>query len=270
MAAIEGARAGAPAWVTPQPLPKPARQLLIYEIIVVFAVSLGANALRAFVSLMGSLTEPEALSAQHVVMNGSQAPGRPLYDLILQLVSIATGVAPAFLALYMLARNGERPSSIGIDASQPGRDLLRGAGLAALIGGCGLGLYYLAFKAGFSLNIVAANLPDVWWRIPVLLLSALQDGILEEVLVVGYLISRLRLLGVSPSAAVAISAVLRGSYHLFQGFGPFFGNAIMGVIFGVLFLRWKRTNPMIIAHFLINAVAFVGYTLLAGHVSWLP
>ena len=103
-----------------------------------------------------------------------------------------------------------------------------------------------------------------------LLLSALQDGILEEVLVVGYLISRLRLLGVSPATAVAISAVLRGSYHLFQGFGPFFGNAIMGVIFGVLFLRWKRTNPMIIAHFLINAVAFVGYTLLAGHVSWLP
>jgi membrane protease YdiL (CAAX protease family) len=270
MAAIDDARAGAPAWVAPRPLPKSARQLLIYEIIVVFAVSLGANALRAFVSLIGSLTETEALSAQHVVMNGSQAPGRPLYDLILQLVSIATGVAPAFLAFYMLARNGERPSSIGVDASQPGRDLLRGAGLAALIGGGGLGLYYLAFKAGFSLNIVAANLPAVWWRIPVLLLSALQDGILEEVLVVGYLISRLRLLGVSPATAVAISAVLRGSYHLFQGFGPFFGNAIMGVVFGVLFLRWKRTNPMIIAHFLINAVAFVGYTLLAGHVSWLP
>jgi hypothetical protein len=27
---------------------------------------------------------------------------------------------------------------------------------------------------------------------------------------------------------------------------------------------------MIIAHFLIDAVAFVGYALLAGHVSWLP
>jgi len=44
----------------------------------------------------------------------------------------------------------------------------------------------------------------------------------------------------------------------------------MGVIFAVLFLRWWRINPMIIAHFLINAVAFIGYTLLAGHVSWLP
>lgn len=174
------------------------------------------------------------------------------------------------LVLYLLARNGERPSSIGIDGTQPGRDLLRGAGLAAVIGGCGLGLYYLAFKAGIALNIVAANLPGVWWRFPVLLLSALQDGLLEEILVVGYLLSRLRLLGVSPAGAVAISAAFRGSYHLYQGFGAFIGNAIMGVIFAVLFLRWHRTNPMIIAHFLINAVAFIGYTLLAGHVSWLP
>jgi membrane protease YdiL (CAAX protease family) len=188
----------------------------------------------------------------------------------LQLVSIAIGVAPALLVFYLLARNGEQPSSIGVDLSQPGRDLLRGAGLAALIGGAGLILYILAFKAGISLDIVAASLPAVWWRIPVLLLSALQDGILEEVLVVGYLLSRLRLLGVRPAAAVAISAVLRGSYHLHQGIGPFIGNVIMGVLFGVLFLRWRRTNPMIIAHTLINAVAFIGYTLLAGHVSWLP
>ena len=110
----------------------------------------------------------------------------------------------------------------------------------------------------------------MWWRFPVLLLSALQDGILEEVLVVGYLLTRLQLLGLRPVAAVAVSAVLRGSYHLHQGFGPFFGNVIMGATFGARFIRWRRTNPMIIAHTLNNAVAFVGYTLLTGHVSWLP
>ena len=261
---------GVPPWVSPQPLPQRERRLQIWEIIVVFAVSLGASAVRSVVSLIGSLTAPQALSAQHVIMNGSQAPGRPWFDLTLQLVSIAIGVAPALLVFYLLARNGEGPSSIGVDLSEPGRDLLRGAGLAALIGGCGLILYILAFKAGISLDIVAASLPALWWRIPVLLLSALQDGILEEVLVVGYLLSRLRLLGVRPAAAIAISAVLRGSYHLHQGIGPFFGNVIMGVIFGVLFLRWRRTNPFIIAHTLINSVAFIGYTLLAGHVSWLP
>lgn len=260
----------APPWADPQPLPETARRLLFWEILALFWVSLGASGVHALLSLVGSLTKPEALNAQHAVMNASQAPGRPVLDLFLQLTSIATAIAPALLAIYLLARNGERPSSIGIDVSQPERDILRGVGLAALIGGGGLGLYYLAFRAGISLNIVAAHLPDVWWRIPVLVLSALRDGILEEVLVVGYLLSRLRLLGVSPAACVTISAILRGSYHLYQGIGPFIGNAIMGVLFGTLFLRWRRTNPMIIAHTLINTVAFVGYTLLAGHVSWLP
>ncbi len=43
----------------------------------------------------------------------------------------------------------------------------------------------------------------------------------------------------------------------------------MGIIFGTLFLRWRRATPMIIAHTLIDAVAFIGYALLVGHVSWL-
>jgi len=64
--------------------------------------------------------------------------------------------------------------------------------------------------------------------------------------------------------------LLRGTYHLYQGFGGFVGNLVMGLIFGWLFLRWKRTAPMVIAHFLIDAVAFVGYVYLQGHVSWLP
>jgi hypothetical protein len=29
-------------------------------------------------------------------------------------------------------------------------------------------------------------------------------------------------------------------------------------------------TPMIIAHSLIDATAFVGYALLHGHVAWLP
>ncbi len=244
--------------------------MLWWEIVSVFAVSLGASGVYAFVSYIGSLTAHQALSTQHVVLNGSQAPGRPLLDLFLQLVSIGSGAAPVLLVFYLLARNGEGASAIGVDFSEPRRDLLRGAGLAALIGGSGLGLYILAYKSGIALNIVAESLPDVWWRIPVLLLSALQNGLLEEVVVLGYLVTRLRKLGLRPGYAVAISACVRGSYHLYQGLGGFLGNAIMGVIFAVLFLRWKRAAPMVIAHTLIDAVAFVGYAALVGHVSWLP
>ena len=246
------------------------RVLLRWEIIAVFAVSLGASGLYAFISLVGSLTARVSLHSQSVTLNGSQAPGRPLLDLFLQLDSLASGVAPVLLALYLLARAGDGLPAIGLDRSQPLRDFLRGAGLAALIGFSGLGLYFIAYKSGIAVNVVAEGLPDVWWRFPVLILSAFQNGLLEEVLVTGYLLTRLRKLGVNPAAAVAISATLRGSYHLYQGFGGFIGNAIMGVIFGVLFLRWRRVAPMIVAHTLIDAVAFIGYALLVGHVSWLP
>jgi membrane protease YdiL (CAAX protease family) len=248
----------------------PSAGLLRWEIIAVFAVSLGASGLYALVSFIGSLTAHQSLSKQTAVLNGTLAPGRPLFDLFLQLLSITLALAPVLLVFYLLARAGERPSSIGLDASQPGRDLARGAVLAAVIGGAGLGLYLVAYHLGVELNVVAENLPDVWWRIPVLILSAAQNGILEEVIVVGYLMSRLDRLGVKPPAAIAISAVVRGSYHLYQGAGGFLGNAAMGVIFAYLYRRWGRVTPLIIAHTLIDGVAFVGYALLAGHVSWLP
>ena len=172
---------------------------------------------------------------------------------------------------YLLAREGETPSSaMGLDASQPGRDLAKGAVLAALIGGSGLALYLTAYKLGVALNVVPENLPAVWWRIPVLILDATQNGILEEILVIGYLLRRFDQLGWTPAKAILVSALVRGSYHLYQGFGGFIGNAVMGVIFGVLYRRWGRVTPLIIAHALIDTGAFVGYAALHGHVSWLP
>jgi membrane protease YdiL (CAAX protease family) len=262
--------AGSPGPAAPVPPGLPSARLQRWEIVAVFAVSLGASGLYALASFIGSLTAKQSLSSQTATLNGSLAPGRPLLDLFLQLLNITLSLAPVLLVFYLLARAGERPSSIGLDVSQPGRDLLKGAVLAALIGGSGLGLYLIAYHSGAELNVVAENLPDVWWRIPVLLLSAFQNAAVEEVVVLGYLLSRLDKLGVRPSRAIALSALIRGSYHLYQGAGGFIGNAVMGLIFAVLYRRWRRVTPMLIAHFLIDAVAFVGYALLAGHVSWLP
>lgn len=241
-----------------------------WEIFVVFAVSLGASGLNALIELIGSLTAPQALRQQQALLVGSLAPGRPLLDLVLQLLSVADGLAPVALVLYLLARSGESPSDMGLDASQPRLDAARGAVLAAVIGGTGLALYLTAFHLGISLTVVPENLPAIWWRIPVLILNAAQDGILEEVLVVGYLLRRLDQMGWTPWRAIATSAVLRGSYHLYQGFGGFLGNAAMGVIFGYLYRRWGRVTPLVIAHTLIDTVAFAGYAALHGRVSWLP
>jgi membrane protease YdiL (CAAX protease family) len=86
----------------------------------------------------------------------------------------------------------------------------------------------------------------------------------------GYLLRRFKQAGWSDGRSDAVSALIRGSYHLYQGFGGFVGNLVMGLIFARLYRRWGRVMPLLLAHALIDTTAFVGYVLLAPHVSWLP
>jgi hypothetical protein len=43
----------------------------------------------------------------------------------------------------------------------------------------------------------------------------------------------------------------------------------MGVIFALFFLRTRRVMPLVVAHTLLDIVAFVGYALLHDRVDWL-
>ncbi|AXK34442.1 CPBP family intramembrane metalloprotease [Streptomyces armeniacus] len=249
----------------------PARTTLRRETLLVLALSLGASALSSLISFTGSLTEPGGLADQAAELNTSRAPDRPWLDLAWQLFGIATALVPVALVAHLLTREGAGGlRAVGFDRRRPGFDATRGLGVAAAIGGTGLLLYLGARAAGFSLTIVPENLPDVWWKIPVLILSAVQNSVLEEVIVVGYLLRRLDQTGWTAMGALAASAVLRGTYHLYQGIGGFLGNMAMGVIFVLLYRRWGRVGPLVAAHAFIDIVAFVGYALLAGKVSWLP
>ncbi|HSP37571.1 MAG TPA: type II CAAX endopeptidase family protein [Frankiaceae bacterium] len=248
----------------------PAPRLLRSEVLVVFAVSLGASGISALLSFLRAVTAPERLSDQRTSITTQFAPGRPWLELLFQLVNVLLALAPVALVIHLLHRSGERLSDIGVDRREPRRDLARGAAIAAVIGAAGLLLYLGAYALGVNRAVVPSNLPATWWRIPVEVLIAGQNGILEEILVAGYLLRRLDQMGWRPSRALALSAVLRGSYHLYQGAGGFVGNLIMGLILGRLYQRWGRVAPLIVAHTLIDAVALVGYTLLAGHLSWLP
>jgi membrane protease YdiL (CAAX protease family) len=243
------------------------RRTVTVEIVIVLLLSLGQSAVYAVVSLIAKLTAGKPLSQQAAVLNQSQSP-RPYLDLTYQVLGIVFALIPVALALYLLARDQLQPRrTLGLTASRPGFDLGWGTLLAAGIGIPGLLLVYVARLLGISADIVPAALQSVWWAIPVLILSAIENAVLEEVIVVGYLITRLRGLGMSLPWIIACSAVLRGSYHLYQGFGAFVGNAVMGVVFALFFLRTKRVMPLIVAHSILDTAAFVGYTLLPH--SWL-
>lgn len=247
-----------------------ARRAHVHEILLLLGVSLGSSAVYAVLRIIERATRHVSISQQTSSLNQAVTPDRPWLDLAYQLAGIGLGVVPALFAVFLLRhRDPPQQPLIGADRTEPGRDLTRGIGLAALIGLPGLAFYLLGRRLGITTQISAASLGTAWWTIPVLVLAAVQNAVLEEVVVVAYLVKRLDQLRWRVPAIVATSAVLRGSYHLYQGYGPFAGNAVMGVVFALVYLRTRRVLPLVIAHSLLDIVAFVGYTLVAPHVSWL-
>jgi membrane protease YdiL (CAAX protease family) len=240
------------------------------EVLLVLGVSLGQSAVYSIVDLAGKLTASKPLSAQSTILNPSQASGRPWLDLSFQLVGIFFGMVPAFLAIHLLDQDGDAsPDPIGWGARRFGFDIGSGAALAAVIGMPGLAFYFASKALGINTMVVPEALPWVWWTVPVLLLAAIQNALLEEVVVVGYLMTRLREMEWRAPMIVIASALLRGSYHLYQGFGGFIGNSVMGGVFALFFLRFKRVGPLIIAHAILDTVAFVGYALLKDRLPFL-
>jgi membrane protease YdiL (CAAX protease family) len=247
------------------------RRLLVVEVLIVLGLSLGRSGVYAAVNLVESATQRGALANQKAVLDGSLAPGRPWFDLVFQLLALLFAVVPVTLVLYLMARSDDAPRRLwSRGRAESRRDVSRGLVLAAVVGSAGLAFYLATHALGVDLTVVPEALPAMWWKYPVLLLSALQNAALEEFVVVGYLLTRLRQVGMSTRAAVVVSALVRGSYHLYQGLGGFVGNAVMGILFGWLFTRWGRVTPLVVAHTILDVFAFVGYALLAGHVSWLP
>ncbi|MGN6474777.1 MAG: hypothetical protein ACTHK4_14160, partial [Mycobacteriales bacterium] len=162
------------------------RRWLVTEVWLVFALSLGAAGVRAAIDLLANVATGRSLTSQVALLNGSRAPGRPWLDLFLQLDSLVVGIVPVLLVAHFLTRSGERIQDLGVDRDHAGTDFGRGAVIAAVIGGSGLALYLASRAACLDLTVVPESLPHVWWRIPVLVLSAVQNATLEEVLVVGY------------------------------------------------------------------------------------
>ncbi|WP_341782970.1 CPBP family intramembrane glutamic endopeptidase [Leucobacter weissii] len=254
-------------------LSRPEALRLRWEIGIVLALSYGASGVYAVVAIVDRVTRETALSEQTATINRSLNE-RAGFDLVYQLLGIAFGLAPVALVAYLLWQRS-RPHLAGLGlGGRPGsggggwiREAGGGLLLAAAIGIPGLGFYVLARAIGINTTVVPTALDAAWWTVPVLVLSALRAALGEELIVVAYLFERLRRLGVGPVATIVSSALLRGSYHLYQGFGGFIGNVVMGLVFGWAYRRWGRSLPLIVAHWVLDIVSFVGYPLA---VAWWP
>ncbi len=239
-----------------------------WEIAIVLALSVGASAVYSLADLVHTLLQMQAagqsLSDAATQLN-PPASDQAIWDAIYRLLSFLFSLAPVALVLYLLWQPGRSSfRMLGLDFRRFGGDLWRGLVLVAVIGVPGLALYAAGRALGITVAVQAAPLDAAWWTIPLLLLRALGAGLIEEVVVVGYLFDRLRRIGWSPWVVIVGAAVLRGLYHSYQGFGPVIGNVAMGLVFGWCYRRWGRVMPLVIAHTVIDVIAFVGYPLAAA------
>jgi membrane protease YdiL (CAAX protease family) len=253
----------------------PSRRRLRLEVCIVLGLSLGQSAVYSVVQLLDKMTRAP-LAEGTSTLNRSQS-SREYFDLTYQLLDIIFALVPVLLVIYFLTdqrqstpgapHGGSAFRKLGFDFARPGRDLLQGLGLAALIGIPSLGLYAAGRALGITTAIIPSALDAYWWTVPVLVLSAVRHAVVEEVIVVGYLLNRFGTFGWSVPLAIFASSMLRGSYHLYQGFGPFIGNAVMGVVFAWLYTKTRRVMPLVVAHALLDIVAFVGFSLFGRAVG---
>ncbi|MCW4354645.1 CPBP family intramembrane metalloprotease [Hoyosella sp. YIM 151337] len=247
----------------PAPEPDPrARRLLWIEVGLVVFITLGIQGLFSFLTLIEALLAPTPIAEQSVALNATRSDSA-LVDFARNTLLVLRLLAWAGLAIFLLWRTGaatwlRRQWRLRVS------DVWLGIALAALIGLPGLGLYAAGRALGITLEVVPSALQDSWWQMPMLIASAIANSAAEELIVVAYLLIRLRQLGVGPNIALAVSALLRGSYHLYQGVGSFGGNIVMGIVFARYFQTAGRVWPLFLAHAVIDIVAFVGYSLITS------
>ncbi len=113
-----------------------------------------------------------------------------------------------------------------------------------------------------GINAPRAGITVTRLAVPVIILLVVINPFFEEVLEAGYLIHSLRRYGMWP--AVLASGLFRGLLHSYQGFG---GVAVMfasGMVFALVYWRWRQLWPLVVAHALQDFIGLMYVTHCAA------
>src|SRR5690606_25323257 len=104
----------------------PSRTRMRWEIAIVLALGLGQSAIYSVVQLAYRLTDSTPLADQTATLNPSRSD-REVFDLIYQVLGIASSIVPVLLVCFLLWQPS-RPhlGALGLDGSRIGRDSGRG------------------------------------------------------------------------------------------------------------------------------------------------
>ncbi len=228
-----------------------ARRFLVWETRFVMWAFLFPAVMGAVIVLAQHVEEVGNITRFSVIVHG-----HPVTNLILGIFDYVAVAAIVPLALFLLNRTGQSPAVMGLGVPRLKRDIWPGLGLAA--GAFATEVVILIPFASFmkhhsslATSVGVGNVPK-YYVIGGLAMSAIT-AIAEEVLVNGYLITRLGQLGWTPRKSLILSLILRTSYHVYYGLG-FLLTIPFGFFVTRSFQKHHKLNRPIMAHFLYDAV----------------
>jgi hypothetical protein len=120
---------------------------------------------------------------------------------------------------------------------------------------------FLAIIVGDAINVAlqTGHLPTNHTNAPELIfgvVDAIQAGVVEELVVLAFVVVTLRQAGRSWWEVTAVALVLRGAYHIYYGPGVV-GILVWAALFYWLYLRFRQVVPLMICHALWDSVAFL-------------
>ena len=101
-----------------------------------------------------------------------------------------------------------------------------------------------------------------YWMAPLVLTTSVAVGYREEVFFRAYLLNRASEIGLHSALSIVLAALLFAVGHLYEGIGALAGTFGIGVVLGIVYLRFRSLHAIAWAHGIYNAVAI----LLSGVV----
>jgi|GEM_PF-6936133 len=89
----------------------------------------------------------------------------------------------------------------------------------------------------------------------IILSSVVINPVFEESILIGYLGKWFE--KSSPVLFLMVSIVLRLSYHTYQNIWGITGAMVMGLVFSIYYIKFKKLTPTIIAHMLYNLTFYI-------------
>jgi hypothetical protein len=168
----------------------------------------------------------------------------------LEVSAELTQLAGVALVWYLLARAGEGLADIGLGGRKLRMDL-------ALLLPVFIVVQYLPQTFGSDLlgwlhlqpfylgNPLLMNSPAAITTVQVI--SGVMAGVVEEIVVLGFLVRRLEQIGLRTWWVVVIAVLVRVSYHLYEGWYAV-PIALWALVTVLVYLRIRRLLPFILCH----------------------